>query len=68
MTAKRSKYAKKYEICGTLRSQILIFLIFLVLFSKSLVEKVVIDEEELDRIDIDSILNLENLSRTVFVN
>ena len=68
MTAKRSKYAKIYEIYRTLRSQILIFLIFLVLFSKSLVEKVVIDEEELDRIDIDSILNLENLSRTVFVN
>ena len=65
MTAKRNKYAKKNEICGTLRSQILIFL---VLFSKSLVEKVVLDEEELDRIDIDSILNLENLSRTVFVN
>ena len=30
------------------------------------VEKIVIDEEELHGIEIDGILNLENLSRTVF--
>ena len=32
------------------------------------VEKVVIDEEELHVIEIDEILNLENLSRTVFID
>ena len=32
------------------------------------VEKVVIDEEELHGIEIDDILNLENLSRTVFID
>ena len=32
------------------------------------VEKVVIDEEELHGIEIDGILNLENLSRTVFID
>ena len=32
------------------------------------VEKLVIDEEELHGIEIDGILNLENLSRTVFIN
>ena len=32
------------------------------------VEKVVIDEEELHGIEIYDILNLENLSRTVFIN
>ena len=31
------------------------------------VEKVVIDEEELDGIEIDGISNLENLPRTVFI-
>ena len=31
------------------------------------VEKVVIDEEELDGIEVDGVLNLENLSRTVFI-
>ena len=30
--------------------------------------KVVIDEEELHGIEIDGILNLENLSRTVFID
>ena len=30
-------------------------------------EKIVIDEEELHGIEIDGILNLENLSRTVFI-
>ena len=35
---------------------------------KVLLEKVVIDEEELHGIEIDGILNLENLSRTVFIN
>ena len=32
------------------------------------VEKLVIDEEELHGIEIDSILNFENLSRTVFID
>ena len=32
------------------------------------VEKIVIDEEELHGIEIDGILNLENLSRTVFID
>ena len=32
------------------------------------VEKVVIDKEELHGIEIDGILNLENLSRTVFID
>ena len=32
------------------------------------VVKVVIDEEELHGIEIDGILNLENLSRTVFID
>ena len=32
------------------------------------VEKVVKDEEELHDIEIDGILNLENLSRTVFID
>ena len=32
------------------------------------VEKVVIDEEELPGIEIGGILNLENLSRTVFID
>ena len=32
------------------------------------VEKVVMDEEELHGIEIDGILNLENQSRTVFIN
>ena len=32
------------------------------------VEKLVIDEEELHGIKIDGILNLENLSRTVFID
>ena len=32
------------------------------------VEKVVIDEESLDGIEIDGILNLENLPRTVFID
>ena len=32
------------------------------------VEKVVIEEEELHDIEIDGILNLENLSRTVFID
>ena len=32
------------------------------------VEKVVIDEEELHGIEIDDILNLENLSTTVFID
>ena len=32
------------------------------------VEKVVIDKEELDRIEKDGILNLENLPRTVFID
>ena len=32
------------------------------------VEKVVIDEEELDGIEINGILNLENLPRTVFID
>ena len=32
------------------------------------VEKVVIDEEELDGIEINRILNLENLPRTVFID
>ena len=32
------------------------------------VEKVVIDEEELHSIETDDILNLENLSRTVFID
>ena len=32
------------------------------------VEKVVIDEEELDGIEIDGILKLENLPRTVFID
>ena len=31
------------------------------------VEKVVIDEEELDGIETDGILNLKNLPRTVFI-
>ena len=35
---------------------------------KGPVEKVVIDEEELHSIEIDDILNLENLSRTVFID
>ena len=34
----------------------------------NLVEKVVIDEESLDGIEIDCILNLENLPRTVFID
>ena len=33
-----------------------------------LVEKVVIDEEELHGIEIDGILNLGNLPRTVFID
>ena len=38
-------------------------------FSSSIyVEKLVIDEEELHGIEIDDILNLENLSRTVFID
>ena len=49
------------------RSQIFTFLIFVVLFSSPL-EKVVIDKEELPGIEIDGILNLENLSRTVFID
>ena len=32
------------------------------------VEKLVIDEEELHDIEIDDILELENLSRTVFID
>ena len=32
------------------------------------VENVVIDELELHGIEIDGILNLENLSRTIFIN
>lgn len=35
---------------------------------KASVEKVVIDEEKLRDIDIDGILNLKYLSRTVFIN
>ena len=31
-------------------------------------EKVVIDEEELEGFELDGILNLENLPRTVFIN
>ena len=31
-------------------------------------EKVVIDEEELEGFELDDILNLENLPRTVFIN
>ena len=34
---------------------------------KTTLEKVVIDEEELDGIEIDGISNLENLPRTVFI-
>ena len=32
------------------------------------VQKVVIDEEELHGIELDDILNLDNLSRTVFID
>ena len=32
------------------------------------VEKVIIDEEELDGIEIEDILNLENLPRTMLIN
>ena len=35
---------------------------------KAPVEKVVIDEEELHGIEIDGILNLEDLSKTVFID
>ena len=35
---------------------------------KILVEKVVINEEEVHGIETDGILNLENLSRTVFID
>ena len=35
---------------------------------KFLVEKVVMEEEELHGTEIDGILNLENLSRTVFID
>lgn len=35
---------------------------------KFLVKKVVIDEEELHGIEIVGILNLENLSQTMFIN
>ena len=34
----------------------------------NLVEKVIIDEEELDDVEIYRILNLKNLPRTVFID
>ena len=44
------------------------FSVFSSFIFKISVEKVVIDEEELHVIETDDILNLENLSRTVFIN
>ena len=35
---------------------------------KDPIEKVVIDEEKLHSIEVDGILNLQNLSRTVFID
>ena len=44
------------------------FSVFSSFIFKISVEKIVIDEEELQVIETDDILNLENLSRTVFIN
>ena len=45
-----------------------IFSVFSSLIFKVPVEKIVIDEKELHGIKIDGILNLENLSKTVFID
>ena len=66
----------KYEIKSRrLRSQILIFLMFLVFKENRILieednpsEKILMVKEELDRIDRDGIRNLEDLLRLVLIN
>ena len=46
----------------------IIFSDFSSLIFKDPIEKVVLDEEKLHSIEVDGILNLQNLSRTVFID
>ena len=65
MTAKEANTQKytEYAVSDVPKYQILFSFIF-----KVPVEKVVTDEEKLHGIKIDGILNLKNLSRTVFID
>ena len=67
LTAKEANM-QKYTKCTVLDVHRYSFSDFCSFIFKVPVEKVVIDNKELHGIEIDGILNLENLSRTVFID